>query len=302
MLPLTFGGLSFIAGFSGMLYLCWPLLWNDPVHRFLESFHNLANIVWTGKVLFDGHSFAGNELPLNYMPVWFCITVPELWLIAGLAGCVYIIIAAVRFPVKYFGNTPERHFLFYVAVFLIPVLAMMVLHGVNIDDWRHLYFIYAPFVMLSLFVINKLINGKRKAIVKAVCLLQTILVFYFMVKNHPFQQVYFNNFVSHDNEYLRKRYDLEYWGCSFYQGLKDLLATNQGTIRITTDLSGQPPLRNNINMLTEQEKKRVIVTDEAGADYFISNYRLHPDDYPYNKVDFSINVLNSTILCIYKIR
>ena len=299
-LDLVFGVVSFIAGFSGMLYLCWPFLWNDPVQRFFESFHNLANIVWTGKVLFEGHSFAGNELPLNYMPVWFSITVPELWLVTGLAGCNWIIIAMLRFPLRYFSNTPERHFLFYVALFLIPALSMMFLHGVNIDDWRHLYFIYAPFVMLALFVINKLVMGKWKLIAKTVCLLQTVTVFYFMVRNHPFQQVYFNRFVRHDKEYLRKHYDLEYWGCSFYQGLNHLLATNRGTIRIATDLSGHPPLRNNIGMLTEHEKKRVIVTEEAGADYFITNYRMHPSDFPYDKVDFPINVLNSTILCIYK--
>ncbi len=302
VLPLGKGALCFVIGFCGMLYLCWPLLWHNPVHRFLESFHNLANIVWTGKVLFNGHSFAGNELPLSYMPVWFSITVPELWLVAGLVGCSYVVVAFFGAPLKYLGNTAERNFLFYAAVFLAPVAAMALLHGVNIDDWRHLYFIYAPFVMLALFVINKLLIGRKKIIIQTACVLQASVVFYFMVKNHPFQQVYFNRFVSHDKEYLRKHYDLEYWGCSFYQGLHHLLATRQGTIKITTDLSGTPPLRNNVSMLTAQEKGRIMITDEASADYFITNYRLHPDDFSYAKIDCSICVLNSTILCIYKIR
>jgi len=126
-----------------------------------------------------------------------------------------------------------------------------------------------------------------------------LLIFFFMIKAHPFQQVYFNELVSHDKEALRKNYELDYWGCSYKQGLEKLIKENPtGTIKVFTPF---PTLvSNNLILLNEAGRKRIQLTEREHASYFITNFRNHPYDYPLSNTDYSIQVQNSTILCIYK--
>jgi hypothetical protein len=122
-----------------------------------------------------------------------------------------------------------------------------------------------------------------------------------MVKNHPFQQVYFNELVSHDKEYLRHHYELDYWGCSMKQSLEYLIATKRdGVLKVNSDFGGAMPLKRNIMLLKTEDRKRVEFTDISSADFFITDFRGHPDDYTFPDTDHSIIVLNSTISCIYK--
>ncbi len=131
------------------------------------------------------------------------------------------------------------------------------------------------------------------------CGLQVLLLGFFMVKAHPFEQVYFNEFVSHDKESLRKNYEMEYWGCSSKEGLTHLVKTiPTGPIKVYGNMA--QPILNNIMMLDEHDRSRVQFVDRDKADYLITNYRNHPYDYPLANVDYSINVGNSTILCVYK--
>ena len=48
-----------------------------------------------------------------------------------------------------------------------------------------------------------------------------------MIRNHPFQNVYFNNFLSHDEQYLRKNFEMDYWGTSYKQALEYVLKNNK---------------------------------------------------------------------------
>jgi Dolichyl-phosphate-mannose-protein mannosyltransferase len=291
----------YAVGFCGMLYAAWPILWSNPFFYLRESIHNLARIAWTGEVLFNGKSYHGDALPWNYTPVWCSISIPELWLLAGVAGSVWVIVAFVKQPMKYMANTPGRHYLLYVACVVGPIIAMTIFHGGNIDDWRHLYFIYPSFVMLALVAVSKLAQGRRKRIVQASCALQVLATGLFMVNAHPYQQVYFNHFVSHDREYLRTHYDLEYWGLAYKQGLEYILAHDPSAV-IAIGATFDAPVRNNVMLLPETSRKRIrVVGDGDRADYFITNFRMHPDDFGYPDVYYEIRVLNSTILRVYKL-
>src|SRR5882757_3909121 len=111
---------------------------------------------------------------------------------------------------------------YYLLCFTGPIAAVLILHSIIYDDWRHLYFVYPSFVMLALYFVNKLYDTKLRMVVLGAFGLQVLLLAFFMIKEHPFQQVYFNEFVSHDKEALRKNYELDYWGSSFKQGLEHL--------------------------------------------------------------------------------
>lgn len=284
------------AGFCVALYVAWPYLWHDPIHRFVGSFQSLANIFSGGTVLFNGRVFPSEKLPLDYMPIWFSITMPELWLVCGLTGLLVVVASFAWYPKQFLFVPEKKVLLLCVMCFSGPVIAMVAFHGVNIDDWRHLYFIYPSFVVLILFIVSKLLAGRFRMLMYVSALLQLTWTGWFMVRAHPFQQVYFNELVSHEKEYLRMHYDLEYWGCSYKEGLDFLVSHYKNdTLRIRWDMD---PLRNNVLLLRKEDRDRIKLVED-NPDYMITTYRGHPDFGAGKQALYSIKVLNSTIMSVY---
>ena len=292
----------FSVGFCAALYAGWPYLHKSPIHNLVESYVALAHFNnWGGAVLFRGEIIPGAQIPISYFPVWYLITNPVLWLVAGLAGMILTGIHFFKKPVNFLKNTTNRNFLLHLIFFSAPICTVIFLHSIIYDDWRHLYFVYPSFILLALYFVNWLMQRKYKLVIQVICVLQVVLTGVFMIRNHPFQQVYFNELVSHKKEYLRRHFDFEYWGCAFKEGLEQLIATSKkDSIKIFWAL---PPLPNNIMMLQKQDRGRIYLMDErAQSDYIISNFRGNNIvEYPGLEVEYSISVLNSSIMCIYKL-
>jgi hypothetical protein len=54
-------------------------------------------------------------------------------------------------------------------------------------------------------------------------------------------------------------------------------------------------------MLKKENRKRfVIVDDPKLMDYYLTNFRMHPDDYPSTDIAYQIQEENSTIMRVYK--
>lgn len=294
--------LLFSAAFCAALYLSWPYLWRDPVGIFLTSAKLMAKYTWVGKVLFAGKMIPSDHLPWYYFPGWFSITTPVLWLVAGVTGLGVFVYEFIRSPRRYLKNVPGRNSLLSALCLAGPVLSVILLHSVIYDDWRHLYFVYPPFVLIALFFLDRALHTKYAPVVKFLCLAQVSVVGWFMAHNIHFNQVYFNELVSHKKEYLRKHYEMDYWGCGYKQALDYLLKLepDADTIRIATNGIQSLLVKNNMMLLEERDSKRIKRVDPEFSDYFVTNFRSHPEDFEYPHVQYSIVVQNSTVLCIYK--
>jgi len=290
----------FVFGFCIALYAAWPYLWRSPIHNFVESYKVMSHYNWDASVFIGGKFEKATHLPWTYFPTWFFITTPVLWLIAGFVGVGFIIRDFIKQPLLFLRNTNERNFLVYIGCFLVPILAVIFLHAVIYDDWRHLYFVFPSFALIGIYAINKLYNTKFQKIVMGVCILQAASIGFFMFKYHPFQQVYFNELVSHDEEYLRRHYEMDYWGSSYMNGLQHLAEGGQKIIKICPD--HKAPVENNLLMLPAEDRSRFQIVDFANAEYYITNFRMHPEDYPSNNIEYSETVLNSTIMRIYRLK
>lgn len=293
--------LLFSAGFCVTLYICWPILWSNPIFYFHEQFSSLAHVHWEGEVYFKGQNIPGSKLPLSYLPVWMSMTIPEVWLIGGIAGCVAVAVTFLRKPVSFLADMANRNFALYLACFAGPLLVVVALGSVNYDDWRHLYFTYPPLMLLGLFLINKLYNTSTRIFVYILCVGQLALTTVFIVNNHPHQYAYFNNLVSHKDQYLLNNYDLDYWGVTYSEGVKYILDHDKSdTIRIngTTMLLGNASMK-----MTPADRQRIKIVDKGDhPDYFITNFRNnHPEDYQYPTIFYEVKVLNSTIMRVYKV-
>jgi hypothetical protein len=293
---------SFILSFCAMLILFWPTLWSNPVHNFLECYGMMSHFArWIGDLLFNGKQYKGYNLPWIYLPEWFCISTPIVWLAAGFTGTALVVLAFFKNPLAGIRNTTTRFYLVCVALYLLPVLMVIFLNSVVYDDWRHVYFIYCPFVVLAVYAFDRLLTNKMQWLVWAIWCVQVVAVGYFMIRYHPFQSVYLNEFVSREKDYIKDHLEMDYWGCSQKQGLAYIVAHDpRPMIRVAM----HPALDNSIMILREKDRKRIVrVKLDEHPDYFIATYRnAHPDDHEYHNSVFEINVLNSTIMRVYKLQ
>ena len=104
----------------------WPFLWPSPFSQFAEAFQAFSIYKWGGQVLFAGVSYHSWELPWTYLPVWFCISMPIIWLILGFAGIIWSVILFIKKPFIHFDNNEKRNRMWYFSMFIIPCLIIMI--------------------------------------------------------------------------------------------------------------------------------------------------------------------------------
>jgi hypothetical protein len=294
------------AGFCVAVYACWPMLWHEPLHNFAEAYESLSKFRWENPVLLNGESVLSTQLPWYYIPEWFGITMPEIWLAAGVITMTITIAAFARRPKSFLIKTKQRNFLLYGMLIFIPVLSVILLHSVVYDDWRHLYFIYPAFVMFVIAGVQQTLNGKSWMRLATIALmsLQLADVAFFTIRNHPNSQTYFNRLVWHGNEYLRYRFELDYWGCTFKKGYEEILARDSSYNIKVAGFWMVGPYTNNYDLLPATDRVRITLTGNTDeANYYMTNFRGHKEDYfQFGPVFYELKVQGSTIMRIYKIR
>jgi hypothetical protein len=298
--------LTFFCLFWITLYATWPLLWQAPFTRFAEAMQMFSKYIWDGKMLFMGKEMLSTQLPWKYLPVWFAITMPLLWLIMGIGGTAWLIISAIKNPISYLTNTHKRNYLLYLGLLFIPVFMVIVLKAVVYDGWRHVFFIYPSFVIMALYPLYKLWDSKLRYPLLILFTAQLIQVTIFMYKSFPLQYLFFNRLVPKEEEYIRKSYEFDYWGLSFRQGLEYIDAAEQDKevirIRMVTDPIELRPVMFNSYMLQPEKRKRFeFIYTDYGAHYIMVNYRFHPQDYEIGTPVYSIKMMNSTVMTVYKL-
>ncbi|HSI90597.1 MAG TPA: glycosyltransferase family 39 protein, partial [Adhaeribacter sp.] len=204
--------------------LFWPYLWENPVGNFGQAFKNMSAFRWKNHVLYLGKMTLSDQLPWHYFPVWLFITTPLLYSFLFGTGLVLVL-------KNWFGNFRQafrpgwlQQDLVFLALFLGPALAVIVLNSVLYDGWRQLYFLYIPFLYLALRGLYGLWHGfrnkKLQLAIGLVVVLQTAHTLYFMVQYHPFQFMYFS-FLR--GEQIEKNFERDYWGVSVRRGLEYIL-------------------------------------------------------------------------------
>lgn len=282
-------------------YASWPYLWNHPLDHFMLVLKRMSHFPWSEKVLFRGNEISADQISWNYIPVWFSITNPIPYLIIGFIGICrwgYLIIKQdLVFDFK------ARMNLVFLICFFGPVLAVVILHSVLYDTWRHLFFIYPAFVMLMVFGLEGLLKKFRKTTLVFVSL-SFVFVIVYMVIYFPFQHIYFNAFVSlhKEKEYIRKHYEMDYWGLSYKQCLEYILKYESAPV-ISIYSENEAGYFNYSALPPGQRKRIYMVSKIEDAYYFMSNYRWHKEDYPFeDKKIFSIKVLGNTVNSVYKLK
>lgn len=293
----------------GVLYATWPYLWTDPVEHFATAFANMSKFRWNGRVLFNGAAVKASELSWTYIPVWFTISTPIPYLLAGAVGTLAVVVAFVRSPRTFLLDPVRRYALMFLGYWIVPVVAVVVLGSVLYDSWRQVFFIYAPFVLLAvhgLWTVSRRSALARK-LVAAFCAASFVATLAVMAAGHPLEHVYFNALVPDSRpEEVRERFEMDYWGTSYKQALEHILATDPAPV-IRVAVANTPGLHNAM-LLTRAQRERLRFVPVEEADYFVTNHRAHDNvdlgrhvAEPGRYSSFRIRISNSTISEVFKL-
>ncbi len=304
--------------FLGILALCtylfWPFLWESPIKNFIVAFQNMSKFRWDSHVFYWGTFLRATNIPWHYIPSWMAITTPVIITLLFITGMVSIVKSLVRKPFQLYKCKEERTALLFVALFFMPLLAVIILRSVLYDSWRQMFFIYPAFIGISIKGIcwikeripQLLSRRGGKELLGIGILLVGIGILtpiHFMIKNHPYQNLYFNVFAGKN---VDKKFDLDYWGLSFKEAFDFILShDSRDTIPIAiANIQNRAFLK----ILKEEDQKRLVNVPIEQASYYVSNFR-NPEEfekylkqeYPYKKELYFKKVNNWKIVGVYKL-
>ncbi len=284
--------------------LFWPILWRNPPLHLYRAFREMSSYPWGGSVLYRGAIIKASRLPWHYLPWWMLISTPIVYSLLFAVGVGRFVAEALRRPVHFLARRPAD--LAWVAAFFLPLGAVIGLHATVYDGWRHLYFIYPAFLFLAvlgfvtLFGLARRVRFAVPAFVAA-CAVPVAATAWTMVRDHPYQNVYFNALAGPDLQTIKGRYELDYWGLSARAGLEKLLARDpRPVVTVFADTSA---IEQSLMLLSPEQRGRVYLTrDRARADYFLSHYRNQREFPGERDACATVRVGNANLFVALKLR
>lgn len=259
----------------GIFALAWiiymPIAWSNPLDAMVKTYEEFSTYDYDSHAVFMGEHITGMHLPWYYVPVWMMISLP-IWYQVCLAISVLIGLYQVVHMVRNKEQVlrcafdEDRYVTWSLILFIAPWLAIVIAKATLYNAWRHCYFMLPPLVLLDLFGIQFLVK-QRKAlqyVMSAVIIVGFAVQVRWMVINHPYEMVYFNEI----GRQYAAGFDRDYWHLSDYQAYQYIVSQDD-----TRPISiGQYGGGCYSHILNEEERESIITTDEHPT-YYIDTYR-----------------------------
>jgi hypothetical protein len=329
---------AFVVSWAGATVLLWPTLWRDPLANFVRVFEGMRNFPWEATVLYLGRYVWSTALPWHYTPVWIAISTPIVYVAmfcVGLAVSLGLLarhervmglvnsagsphLPKPRRPVAppapptspASGRIPCKRDLFLVlAWFFLPLFYSIASRAVLYDEWRHSFFIYPAFLVVGLvglrglwrFVNRRCGRRSRKALATALVLViavNMIEVTAFMIRHHPFENVYFN-ILAGGPRGAHGRFEMDYWGLSHRQGLEFILRSDPNQ-RISVHAATAAG-RYNAEILKAADRQRIVFVSElSDAKYHITNFRWDRERFAPEAEAYAVRIDGAPIMAVYR--
>ena len=274
---LATGGLFLMA--AGLVwYGLSPNAWSGPLAQLTGSLRLTVDHPVIIDILFRGDIISSDELPAHYGLSWFMTTTPPVALLPGVVGLAGILAWGLTRPGAVLVNGRLRFWWLLAGCFGLTLLGVALSGSSPFDGWRHLYFIYVPFVLLAAGGLYWLAGSRhwlwqRRAGVYGLFGLGLGLTLLQMAQLHPLQQIYFNFLV--DAATAKHRWELyprEYRRLQSEARLAYLLERHPGETLAVNRLPGYP------TMLQPPKERRRLIMDSPvhDRDYVWSNTQENP--------------------------
>ena len=303
---------AFLLAAAAALYAVSPHLWRNPL-ELIDAVVTLPRHRAYLPTLYQGELVRWPAIPPHYLPTWMAITTPPAALLLSVAGMVAVLARGLTRPREVLRNTPVTRFgALLVACPALSVAAVIAVNANLYDGWRHMYFLAAPLCLLAVYGLRRLLAAARRPWLRrgvyALAAAGVAAAAAEMALIHPHQMVYFNFLVDRRTpEYLRTRYEMEYWGPAYREGLEYLLRrAPQATIHIVAAKNW----RRALHVLPAAERRRIVITDRVhdppDHHYVITNHNTvtnHTRGYerrsfPVSPALYARRVYHNTILTV----
>lgn len=202
-----------------VMLLCWPSALQAPITQPLAAIEAMSNFVdWDdGTVLYAGKDVPATDLPWHYLPHYFMVKLPELFLIGLPVGAI---IWALKQRKKRSTLKLLQLVILLTAIFFPPVTAVLK-HSILYDGLRHFLFLLPLLTILCALAWNQLLNipqrMPRQLATAILCLLCLRQVWSAAVL-HPNHYCYYNVLTGGVSG-AYERYEMDYWANSFREAV-----------------------------------------------------------------------------------
>ena len=281
-------------------FILSPVLWDNPVKNFFLflkfSKYNTPE--------------AGSLHPAwDYNPKWIIITTPLLY-------CCYFFIGLFASIVSLFRKQEKQFFrnesILIIVLFFLPLILPVIFKTFLYDEWRHHYFIYPIFLIISLkgllsihSFLKAVFHGLKYKFANSIYISLIVFGFvnaaYFIFKYHPHQYIYSNVLSGKYMDRAKVESSLDYWGLSYRKALEYILKHDNSEF-INIYVPNKPGLLNAL-ILSPQDRKRLIYVPQNDAKYIITNFRGGKAGYSQliNKNEFySLKIGDIKFMVVYK--
>tara|TARA_B100001123_G_C15280017_1_gene1013651 strand:- start:828 stop:1889 length:1062 start_codon:yes stop_codon:yes gene_type:complete len=287
-------------------YIFIPYFWGNPIQYFIDTFAAAKNFSWSGNNFYFGEFISARTVPWHYIPTWFSITTPIIFLIFLLMGFLFMFK-----DIKWRLWNDYIIYLCFSGIF-IPLISAILFKSTLYDGWRHFYFTYAfisTIISYGAFRFYNFIQVNNKLFLKV----GFVFIFFFgtikqIIEMHPYQHTFFN-FLAGKDPMLN--FEGDYWGTSYRSGLEYILK-NDSNDTIFISVANVPGSLNR-HIIPDFDKKRLVYDFMSKwnnkPDYYLTNFRGSVSDYiksnkkekPFDNEVYSITVGGMKILGVYKV-
>ncbi len=218
------------------------------------------------------------NLPWHYSIVWMSVTIPIIYLFLFILGSFLIFKRLFKrflnlstknnFNELWRGNKERMDIIFFL-IFYFTLFLIIELNSVLYGGWRHLYFIYPCLIYMA---IRGLEFFSRKFFSKyLIVLIAPFLLYtsYWMIKNHPYQFLYFNNLAGNN---ITNNFDLDYWGTSNKSALT-YITTHDKRDKLNIYVSSVSPYHFSLLLMDRDNRKRLHFVENINkADFLVTNH------------------------------
>ena len=263
--------------------LLWPYVLENPVTGFWESYKIMAQFPTTIRQIFEGKQVWSDFIPWYYLPKLMLITIPlVVW-----AGIISFIAFARKTVLQEWLK-----YSFLVFTILFPIVFVIYEKSNLYGSWRHFLFVYPGIVVLAAIGLWHLVRyfkpWIRMSLVVIVIIAMTWHPIRFMVKNHPYYYLYYNQLVG-GLKGAYGNYETDYYYHSVREGSEWIISyikeQNPGNnIKIGTNFPADWFFRNEKNISAEyipyDERSQHDWDFYIAANSYISPYLLKNNLWP----------------------
>lgn len=233
------GTLVVVLGYAGGL-MYWPYGRQAPFKNPFTALSEMSDFSIAIRMLFKGEHLWSDELAWYYIPHWMSITLP-IFLLLGL-----LLFVGFYFYKFKLNKRIILAFLAFTAIF--PVSYAIIKGSQLYDGMRHFLFVVPVLATLAAWGWGKLMTFKPGGLTygaSAILGLLMLLPGYWMVKNHPYQYLYFNEIFG-GIQPAYGEYETDYWMVSM-KNMADWLMENEPRMKngeaITIRTNAYEPLK-----------------------------------------------------------